>query len=70
MKTITIFHSASSDRVKTVFNGEQITHELGDDGVLFINNWQTDTERGYALFAKGEWAFVCQSQAKDGSPGS
>lgn len=66
-RKITVYHPANShiNGGHTVFNGDHIEHSLLEDGALVIRNWSTETERGHAIFAKGEWAYICDSRPRN-----
>lgn len=64
MNTITVFHpqQPSINGGKTVFDGENVEYVLLEDGGLRVKNWVTPRETGHAVFASGQWAYVCHSR--------
>jgi hypothetical protein len=66
MTKITVFHPANShiNGGSTVFSGDLIEHSTLETGELVIRNWRTHTEQGHAIFARGEWAYVCESRPR------
>jgi hypothetical protein len=60
---VTVYHPHHPEinQGYTDFSGEEIEVTAGDDGSLVIAKWQTNTEQGSAIFAKGGWTYVCIS---------
>lgn len=46
----------------TVFEGPDLDYRVEEGGTLRIIKWVTRSEQGDALFAAGQWAFVCRSR--------
>jgi hypothetical protein len=64
MMAVTVYHTHHSEinQGHTNFSGDEIEASVGEDGTLVVTKWQTNTERGVAMFAKGVWEYVCITQ--------
>ena len=64
MKKITVFHPQNShiNQGHTDFCGELLGYSRLEDGSLLIKDWRTNDEQGTAVFARGQWAYVCESK--------
>jgi len=67
MQRITVYHPhhAEINQGSTEFSGEEIEVIANEDGSLSVVKWQTHTERGSAIFAKGGWLCVCISAPRE-----
>lgn len=69
MKKITVFHpQLQVNGGYTVFEGDDVTFQTDTDGTLIIQNWTSASEKGNAIFAPGQWGYVCTSSPKEGKP--
>ena len=60
---IVVFHSPiAGNGDQTVFNGPDLEYRMEEGGALRIIRWATDTQKGDALFAPGQWVYVCRSE--------
>jgi hypothetical protein len=58
---ITVFHTPiSGNGDNTVFTGPDLEYCMEEDGALRIIKWETSTQKGDALFAPGQWTYVCR----------
>lgn len=62
-KKIVVYHSQNFQikQVYTEFHGELVRYNIGDNGDLYISDWLTESAQGHAIFARGQWAYVCVS---------
>ena len=64
---ITVYHpreTAPGNGERTEFSGDGLDYRVEDGGHLRVTQWETDAERGDALFAAGAWNYVCRSRAR------
>lgn len=60
---ITVFHrEIPGNGSRTMFEGKDIEFLVLEDGSLSVIRWRTTTQVGRALFAPGQWVYVCQSR--------
>lgn len=66
MPTITVFHPKNThiNNGHTEFKGEGLIYSVNDNGELYLLKWETLTQTGQAVFARGEWAYLCFSKEK------
>lgn len=49
----------------TEFSGPEVDYRVEGDGALRVIKWVTHTQTGDALFAPGQWSYVCRSKPLD-----
>lgn len=63
MTEITVYHiSIPGVGEKSVFIGESMEYRMDSDGSLRVLRFVTGAQMGDALFAPGQWTYVCRSK--------
>lgn len=69
MPKITVFHPPippipPGNKDYTEFTGEGLYCFIKEGGTLFIKQWETEIARGDAIFAPGQWTYMCKTDTK------
>jgi len=64
--SITVYHprNVQINGGYTLFSGPNVACDMETDGSLTIGEWETETQKGYAYFASGQWAYICVAEDK------